>query len=190
MKNLPKLLVLAAAVSALLLLTGCPKKPDRSTPLDTSMGQQTAPTVTPVDLSAVADQNTLLTPRDGSMEEVEAGKPGYQVAEMQSVYFDFDRSAVAARERPKIEAAVKWMNANAGKRVVLEGHCDWRGTAEYNLGLGDRRANAVKKYLESLGIDSKRLEIISKGDIDAKEGGSDADMAKDRRVDFYVIKTP
>ncbi len=188
MKNLPKLLVLAASVSALLLLTGCPKKPVRTpAPVDT-MGQQTDTSIIPRDLTAVADPNSLLTPRGDSMQEVEAGKPGYSVAEMQPVYFDFDRSAVASKERPKIEAAVKWMNANADKRVVLEGHCDWRGTAEYNLGLGDRRATAVRKYLESLGIDSKRLEIISKGDIDAKEGGTDADMAKDRRVDFYVIK--
>jgi len=187
MKNLPKLLVLAASVSALLLLTGCPKKPVRTpAPIDT-MGQGDT-SVIPRDLNAVADPNSLLQQRDPLPAGWSEEGPGYRVADMQSVYFDFDRSAVAAKERPKIEAAVKWMGTNADKRVVLEGHCDWRGTAEYNLGLGDRRANAVMKYLESLGIDSKRLEIISKGDIDAKEGGSDADMAKDRRVDFYVIK--
>ena len=104
------------------------------------------------------------------------------------MYFALDRSAVASAERPKIEAAVKWLNDNGDKNLVLIGHCDWRGTAEYNLGLGDRRANAVKRYLESLGVDAKRLETLSKGSIDAKQGGSEGDSTKDRRVDFVVLK--
>ena len=185
MKILPKFLALAAAASALLLLTGCPKKPTRSVPLDTTLGSQQDSAIIPTDL--VADQDSLLTPRD-PLPPGWTDEGAFYRGVMESVYFDFDRSAVATRERPKVEAAVKWMKENPAKRVVLEGHCDWRGTAEYNLGLGDRRATAVRKYLESLGVDSKRLEIISKGDIDAKEGGTDAEMAKDRRVDFLVLK--
>lgn len=185
MKILPKFLALAsAAAAALVLLTGCPKKPSRSVPLDTTLGQRDT-AVIPTDL--VADQDSLLIPRDplpaGWIDE-----GAFYRGVMESVYFDFDRSAVASRERPKVEAAVKWMKENPTKRVVLEGHCDWRGTAEYNLGLGDRRATAVRKYLESLGVDPKRLEIISKGDTAAKEGGTEAEMAKDRRVDFLVLK--
>jgi peptidoglycan-associated lipoprotein len=186
MKILPKSLVVTLSACALLLLAGCPKKPNRAAPLDTSLGQSAQDTtVIPKDL--VADQDSLLTPRDplppGWIDE-----GAFYRGVMESVYFDFDRAAVSSKERPKIEAAVKWMKENPDKRVVLEGHCDWRGTAEYNLGLGDRRANAVRRYLESLGVDSKRLEIISKGDIDAKEGGTEAEMAKDRRVDFLVLK--
>jgi peptidoglycan-associated lipoprotein len=66
---------------------------------------------------------------------------------LQPVYFGLDRAAVAAPERPKLQAAIKWLADNPTNRLVLVGHCDWRGTAEYNLGLGDRRANAVKQYL-------------------------------------------
>ena len=71
---------------------------------------------------------------------------------------------------------------------MLVGHCDWRGTAEYNLGLGDRRSNSVKRYLETLGADPKRLETLSKGSTDAKQGGGESEWAKDRRVDFIELK--
>lgn len=188
MKILPKLSLLVTAAAALLLLTGCPRKPDRSTgPDDTQLGTSQDTAVNPIDLGTVADPDSQLEARD----PLPAGwtdEGSFYRGVMESVYFDFDRFAIAGKERPKIEAAVKWMKENPDKRVVLEGHCDWRGTAEYNLGLGDRRATSVRKYLESLGIDPKRLEIISKGDIDAKEGGTEAEMAKDRRVDFLVLK--
>ena len=70
---------------------------------------------------------------------------------------------------------------------MLIGHCDWRGTAEYNLGLGENRANSVKRFLESKGADMKRLETLSKGSTDAKQGGSESEWAKDRRVDFIEL---
>lgn len=144
--------------------------------------------VAPVDLGTVADPNTQLESRGPMLGTSEDDLTYRGIAELQSVYFEFDRSAVPVKEREKIKTAAEWMKKNADKRVLLEGHCDWRGTAEYNLGLGDRRATAVRKFIESLGIDSKRLEIVSKGDIDAKEGAAEADMAKDRRVEFAVFK--
>lgn len=185
MKKLTKLLALVIGASVLLLAAGCSKKPVRSAPPDTMTGPAESE-VKPVDLSTVADPNSQLEQRNlpPGVTEDENTIRGL----LQPVYFDFDRSAVAAKERPKIEAAVAWLKQNADKRMLLEGHCDWRGTAEYNLGLGDRRASAVRKFLESLGVDAKRLEIISKGDIDAKEGASEADMAKDRRAEFVVLK--
>ena len=84
---------------------------------------------------------------------------------------------------------LRWRLAdNPEKNLVLVGHCDWRGTAEYNLGLGDRRANSVKKYLESMGVDGKRLETLSKGSTDAKQGGGESEWQKDRRVDFVELR--
>jgi len=68
--------------------------------------------------------------------------------------------------------------------MMLEGHCDWRGTAEYNLALGDRRAAAVKKYLLTLGVNADKVDTLSKGSEDAKKG----DDAHDRRVEFVVVK--
>lgn len=184
MKNLKKILSVALAGSV-LLLAACSKKPVRDANAGTAMGGNT---INPDQVALPNDQ------APGTNLEARNLPPGATEDEftirglMESVYFDFDRSAVPQKERPKVEAAVKWLKENADKRMLLEGHCDWRGTAEYNLGLGDRRASAVKKYLESLGIDSKRLEILSKGSTDAKQTGGEAEWAKDRRVDFVVLK--
>jgi len=175
MKHLQKFLSVALAGSV-LLLAACSKKPVR----DPNAGQM-ANTIDPNSVAIPSEQ----APGTNLETRIDAGLFGKSVVE--PVYFEFDRSAVPEKERAKIEAAVKWLKDNADKRMVLEGHCDWRGTAEYNLGLGDRRANAVRRYLEHLGIDTKRLEILSKGSTDAKQGGNDAEWAKDRRVDFIEL---
>ncbi len=182
MKKLAQLLSIALAASV-ILVTGCSKKPKRDPNAATSMGSNT------IDPSQVALPSEVAP-------DLEARNlpPGVTEDELtirgllEAVYFDFDRSAVPAAQRPKIEAAVKWLKENAGKHMLLEGHCDWRGTSEYNLGLGDRRANAVKKFLESLGVAADRLEILSKGSTDAKKDGSATEWAKDRRVDFVILK--
>lgn len=180
MKNLFKLLGLTLAVST-LVLSGCKKKPVRD---DASLNNQVGPAST-IDPNAVAfaeDPNTQLQTRDNVAP----------VNENQSVvdpiYFGLDRAAVAVAERPKLDAAIKWLGDHPEKSLVLVGHCDWRGTAEYNLGLGDRRANAVKAFLISKGADPRRLETLSKGSTDAKQGGGDAEWQKDRRVDFVELK--
>ena len=72
--------------------------------------------------------------------------------------------------------------------MLLEGHCDWRGTAEYNLGLGDRRAQAVKQFCRTSGFPTDKLETLSKGSLGAAEKGTEEQMAKDRRVDFVILK--
>jgi len=178
MKNFTKTLGLLLALSA-LFLTACSKKPVRT---DTGSGQlgsginPEAPAIGPDPLPPGLEGRNQGTVDDANKSVVEP------------VYFALDRFAVTTAERPKVEAAVKWLKDNPEQNLVLVGHCDWRGTAEYNLGLGDRRANAVKRYLESLGADPKRLETLSKGSTDAKQGGSAADWDKDRRVDFVILK--
>ena len=179
MKNAFKLLGLALALSA-LVLSGCKKKPVR--------GAETLPATGPsnnIDPNAVAfaeDPNTQLQQRGGDTPVNE------NQSVVEPIYFGLDRAAVAPNERPKLDAAVKWLKDTPEKSLVLVGHCDWRGTAEYNLGLGDRRANSVKRFLESLGADTKRLETLSKGSTDAKQGGGESEWQKDRRVDFVLLK--
>lgn len=179
MKNFSKLLGLTLALSA-LVLSGCKKKPVR----DGSTLPATGPSNT-IDPNAVAftdDANTQLTKRTDDKPVNE------NTSVVDAVYFGLDRAAVAPAERPKLDAAIKWLKDNPEKSLVLVGHCDWRGTAEYNLGLGDRRANSVKRFLESLGGDPKRLETLSKGSTDAKQGGGEGEWGKDRRVDFIELR--
>ncbi|HEY4302085.1 MAG TPA: OmpA family protein [Candidatus Didemnitutus sp.] len=188
MKKFPKLLGLIVASGA-LFFTACSKKPMRGP--ETAM--PTGNTGINPDSVAVQPQATDIAP--GTNLEARNLPPGVTEDDVgfrgmmgDPVYFDFDQAAVSSKERPKLIAAVKYMKDNPDKRVLLEGHCDWRGTTEYNLGLGDRRATTVRRYLEQLGIDTKRLEILSKGSQDAKQTGTKEDWAKDRRVDFIVLK--
>jgi peptidoglycan-associated lipoprotein len=175
-----------AFVAAALVLTGCTKKPVRPSPDQTVMGPQTGGTVTPmaVETPIAVDQNSQLQPRGDGVLEDEFTIRGL----LQPVYFDFDKSVIKQGERAKLEAAVDYLKKNPAHRLLLEGHCDWRGTAEYNLGLGDRRAGASKQFVLKLGVDAKKLETLSKGSLDAVKNGTDEQMGKDRRVDLVILK--
>jgi peptidoglycan-associated lipoprotein len=181
MKNVSKLIGISLAVVS-LLLTACTKKPVRA-PQDTTQTGTGNSNINP-EAVALPGENINLTQRDSSLGTPDDANKSV----VDAIYFALDRYAVASAERPKLEAAIKWLKDNPTKSLVLIGHCDWRGTAEYNLGLGENRANSVKRYLESLGADAKRLETLSKGSTDAKQGGSESEWAKDRRVDFIELK--
>ncbi len=106
---------------------------------------------------------------------------------LQAVYFDFDRHEIKQAERAKLQAAKEYLEKNPTYRLLLEGHCDWLGTAEYNLGLGERRANAAKKYLQSIGVAVDKMETVSKGSLEASKNADGATRTKDRRVDLVVV---
>jgi peptidoglycan-associated lipoprotein len=83
--------------------------------------------------------------------------------QLSDVYFDLDESTVRDDARAPLQKNADWMKRWTTTRITVEGHCDERGSAEYNLGLGDRRANAVKAYLVSLGVAGDRITVVSKG---------------------------
>jgi peptidoglycan-associated lipoprotein len=103
------------------------------------------------------------------------------------VYFDFDQSFVRPEDRPTLQTVATYLNQNPSAQLLVEGHCDWRGTTEYNMALGDRRANSVTAYMEQLGISADRLETVSKGDLEAITEGSENEMSRDRRADLIII---
>jgi peptidoglycan-associated lipoprotein len=175
-------------ISAVVLVTGCSKKPARPTPDQTMFGPGGAnaganANLTPTDVTTTADANSALTQREGVIED-EFTIRGL----LQPVYFDYDRSALKASERAKLDEAIKYLAEHPEHRILLEGHCDWRGTAEYNLGLGDRRAGAAKQYLTGKAVDAKKLETLSKGSLDATKGGTEEVMGKDRKVEVVILK--
>lgn len=176
-------LLLAAAV---LLFAGCVKKP-QPVPADTMMGGAgSSSAVNPVNMGNLPGESAPgLVPRSASDENLN----GNQIrGVLQPVYFAFDHSAIKTDQREKITAAADYLNKNPQYRMLLEGHCDWRGTAEYNLALGDRRAQAVKQFLLDLGVPAARLDTLSKGSLGATEHGTKAQMAHDRRVEFVILK--
>jgi len=179
------LCVVVAGAAA--FFAGCSKKPVRPDPSATALGPQTGGgALNPTEVSTTAD-NSMLQTRDanGAIDD------GHTIRGLlQPVYFDFDRSNVKASERPKLQAAKEYLEKNPQYRLLVEGHCDWRGTAEYNLGLGDHRAGAAKKYLISIGVSADKIETLSKGSEEASKNADEATMAKDRRDELVVLKAP
>lgn len=172
--------------SAALVFAGCSKKPVRPDPGSTVMGPQTGgPNIIPPTDAGLTVGPSDLAARLPS-DVIDDGKTIRGL--LQPVYFDFDRFDVKQAERAKIQAAKDYLDKNPGARILFEGHCDWRGTAEYNLSLGDRRANGAKKFLQSLGVPADRIESNSKGSLEAAKNGDEATMAKDRRADIVIIK--
>jgi peptidoglycan-associated lipoprotein len=102
-----------------------------------------------------------------------------------TIYFDFDSSALRADAREGLQANAAYLKSNGSVAVVIEGNTDERGSSEYNLALGKRRAEAAYKYLIDLGIDASRLSTVSFGEEKpAVEGHNELAWAKNRRDDF------
>lgn len=102
-----------------------------------------------------------------------------------TVYFDFDKSDIKSEARQIIEAHAEYLSSRPGVRIVLEGHADERGTREYNLGLGERRAKAVQQVMSLLGVGRDQIELVSYGEERPAVMGHNEDAwALNRRVEF------
>jgi peptidoglycan-associated lipoprotein len=114
---------------------------------------------------------------------------GDQAFEAEGIYFDFDKSEIKAEAKAILEKKAAWLRANPSYKVKIEGNCDERGTNEYNLALGDRRAKAAQKYLNALGISMDRMSTISYGEEKpACTEKSEKCWSKNRRDDFKLSK--
>lgn len=170
-------------VAAAVAFAGCSKKPKRPDPSATLIGPGGG-SLSGANLGGFgefSDDSGLSARGTGDYSNVDRSI-------LAPVYFDFDQSGIKASERSKLDAAKAYLDANPTARLLLEGHCDWKGTAEYNLGLGDRRANSAKQYLTTSGVAADRLEVLSKGDLDAVENADEATQARDRRVELGVLR--
>jgi peptidoglycan-associated lipoprotein len=106
---------------------------------------------------------------------------------LENIHFDFDKSFIRADAKPVLGKVAAFLKKNPGAKLQIEGHCDERGTPEYNLALGQRRANSAMKYLVNLGIDASRLSTISYGEEKpADPGHNEAAWAKNRRAVFDI----
>ncbi len=166
-----------------ILFAGCPKNNVHPSPDDTVMasGQPTdrEDWINETDAS-LADG---LVPRDASPFNGVNPQTVYT-----SIFFEFDNFSLSPAEREHLVSAADHLNKNPSSMILLEGHCDWFGTVEYNLTLGDKRAVTVKDYLVGIGISPNRIETLSKGSLDSTANLGKAEAAKDRRVDLILLK--
>lgn len=191
-KIIPATLIL----SFLTVFSGCAKKPRRPNPIDTITGYGQGAgiangpeEINPVDygdgdfLNSADAIETRDSSGEGSYNDYQEG-----VLAQSEVYFDFDSASIKAAERAKLADAADYLRQNSRAKFLLEGHCDWRGTSEYNLALGDRRAKSVQRYLETLGVSPDRIETLSKGDLNATKGASESEMGRERKTKILVSR--
>lgn len=179
-----RIFLFAAFLAAVAVTTGC-HSIKRPSPGDTVF-KQAKPSADWIDPTKIYGQGAEgLTMRDKDFLNADSQRVENL---LQAVYFDTDKSSIAPDERPKVAEAAEYLKGNPNDKLLVEGYCDWRGTREYNLALGDRRANGVKQYLEDLGVDSARVQTISHGDLKAEENASKETMKQDRRAAMIVIR--
>lgn len=146
---------------AVLALTGCSSttaKPEVSS----STAAASLPAETKKQLTSAPRDSTTASSLDALQRGESTATPAS--SPLKDVYFDFDRYDLRADARETLKANWNWLKANPAAQVQIEGHCDERGTNEYNLALGAKRAQSVKDYLVSLGVAADRLSTISYGE--------------------------
>jgi len=112
---------------------------------------------------------------------------GSSSAGLKPVYFDFDKSDITSSSEATLKDNAAWLKKNSKKSVTVEGYCDERGSFEYNIALGDRRATAAQSYLKNLGVDGKRLSTVSYGeDKPVASCHDESCWAKNRRAEFVT----
>ena len=193
--------LLLPLLALMLLVTGCPKRPATTaasapapsgsavapaTPpmqpapaAPSTGGRATSPSATPTPAPAApATAAPATPPRPSEFAEN---------ANLRDVYFDFDKYDIRPDDAKTLDANAAWLKSNDANLVLIEGHCDERGTNEYNLALGERRAKATMNYLVSQGIQANRITIISYGkERPVCTDKSEACWQKNRRAHFLV----
>lgn len=150
-----------------LVLLGCPGKPE--------------PPATDIEPAPMPGDTGDATPPPPATD------PNAWKAEIQDVFFDYDKYELRAETRTLLQENARFLKENTGASLVLEGHCDERGTEEYNLALGQRRADAVSEYLADLGIRGSRIQTMSYGEEKPFAMGHDeSGWSQNRRVHFRI----
>ncbi len=112
-----------------------------------------------------------------------------QTFQPSTIHFDFDRSTINEEFQPNMQEIADFLKSNTGTRLIVEGHCDQRGTTEYNLALGERRASSARTYLENLGVNPGQISTVSYGEERPLEGElSNWAYKRNRRAEFKIIR--
>jgi peptidoglycan-associated lipoprotein len=175
MKKVFSLLVACAALSVLTISCASKKKADETA--DAGVTAPSAPDTT--------NDNSIV---NKEMSFNPTGSDSGNISGLYTVNFEYDQATLSAEAKKRLSDNAAWVKGNAGMNVQIEGHCDERGSIEYNLALGERRAKAAKAYLVSLGVDARRLSIISYGEEKPlAQGDSEETLSKNRRANFVPM---
>ena len=174
---------LTLSIVALVALGGCKRKKPEVAPTPTPtvpVSTAPAPTTPPEECDAACRDARAREARDASIRSATAALTA-------TIFFDYDRSDITDESRAKLDAKVPVLTQNGAVRIRIAGHTDSRGSDEYNLALGQRRAAAAKRYLTDRGIDGSRIEIVSFGEerptcTDESEGC----WSRNRRDEFEI----
>ncbi len=185
-----RLVILIWSLFPLLALIGCGetiRTPDYQNPFWTVEN----PNATREARQGRSQQASLGGAREGasSLDALQQGRSSATPSSspLKDIYFDFDSAAIRADAREILKANAEWMKSNPSARVEVEGHCDERGTNEYNLALGAKRAQSARDYLVSLGIGPNRLSTISFGEeIPVCAEKTEGCWQKNRRSRFVI----
>lgn len=119
--------------------------------------------------------------------EEEKARREMMAVESEKIYFDYDRSELKPESRTVLTKKAEWLNAHTDYNLRIGGHCDERGSTEYNLALGERRADAASKFLQALGVSGDRITTISYGEqMPVDPGHNERAWAKNRRDEFKL----
>lgn len=177
------------AIASLFLITSCAKQQMRAE-------EEVAPAPAPkamepeapkVDMEAMRKAEEERQARLRQMEMAQKLRDEIRDFEEEKIYFDFDKSELKMDARAILAKKAEWLRKHPEFSLRIEGHCDERGTIEYNLALGERRANAAWKFLNALGISGSRMSTISYGEESpADPGRNAAAWARNRRDEFKL----
>jgi len=192
-KNIITGVTALAFVCASLLLAGCCTK--KEVQVSKSLEPTTKEVTTAEGVKKAEEARQVKEEAEsqaGRLSETEISqKLAQEVKEFESekIYFDFDKSDLKPEARATLRKKADWLNENPGFYMWIEGHCDERGTSEYNLALGERRAHAAKEFLKALGVSEGRLRTISYGEErPADPGHNEEAWAKNRRDEFKLLE--
>ncbi len=185
-KMITGLIALAFVCSAFLIMASCAKKQ-----VGVSGGVQPTTKAKAAEAKAVKKADDYAKREKARQAKLKALQHAQMVAdfEAQKIFFDFDKSDLKPEAKATLKNKAAWLRDHAAYVVRIEGHCDERGTNEYNLALGERRAHAAKKFLMALGVEEHRMSGISYGEEKpADSGHNEAAWAKNRRDEFRLVK--
>ncbi len=164
--------------SSSLVLGACRKKPE---PAPQPEAPVTAPTPTPT-----RTETTTPAPRD-TMEAYRSRVAAARASLLETIYFEYDADELRDDAKANLDAKITVLNANPALKIRIAGHCDERGSDEYNIALGRRRAEVAKRYLADRGIDASRIETASFGrERPAVQGSSEESWSRNRRDEFEI----